>query len=153
MFDFLTPVVIGLHLVSVHLPAEPWQNNVNPGVYVRSASGLTVGAYRNTLSRPSIYIAQSFELAPEGLAPLRFALTVGVVSGYRIKRVDQPCPPGTRPDHACYTLEGLTNAHLLPMLTPSVSMPLGGSNSLRLSFIPSLASRSSVFHLSAEHSF
>jgi len=46
---------VGIHAASKHLPAYEWQNNANPGAYVRFDSGATVGAFRNTLRRTTVY--------------------------------------------------------------------------------------------------
>jgi hypothetical protein len=69
---------VGLHLGSVHERAG--FNNVNPGAYVRGADGWTVGAYRNSVRRLSVYGGRTWESpAWHGLSA---AVTVGVVSGY-----------------------------------------------------------------------
>lgn len=52
----------GIHLGSWH--SSPGYNNSNPGVYVRSGNGLQVGAYYNSYSRPSVYVAKFVELSP-----------------------------------------------------------------------------------------
>lgn len=63
----LAPVVaaqqlaaLGLHTASMHAPAADWQNNRNPGLYLRTADGVTVGGYRNTLGRPTFYAGRTW---------------------------------------------------------------------------------------------
>ncbi len=71
----------GLHLRSVHVPAkaENETNNANYGLYVRTESGLVVGAYRNTHRRNSLYVGQSFNL----YGP--FDAVLGGITGYQAK--------------------------------------------------------------------
>jgi hypothetical protein len=69
---------VGLHLGSIHERAG--FNNVNPGAYVRDAEGWTVGVYRNSVRRVSLYGGRTWESpAWHGLSA---AVTVGVVTGY-----------------------------------------------------------------------
>ncbi|KNZ33325.1 MAG: hypothetical protein AD742_06980 [Methylibium sp. NZG] len=66
---------VGLHLASVHVPQRQF-NNVNPGLYYRSDAGWTVGGYRNSLRRTSVYGGYTLEYGP-------LALTAGAVTGYQ----------------------------------------------------------------------
>lgn len=79
---------MGLHLGSIHVDPEPWLtrhgiNNANTGAYVRFDSGLTAGTYRNTMSQQSVYAGWTWTTPTE--SSVSFALTAGVVSGYRKK--------------------------------------------------------------------
>lgn len=65
----------GLHVASIHAPRHDL-NNTNPGLYFRSDSGLTMGAYLNSYRKTSAYIGYTHEWGD-------FALTAGVISGYR----------------------------------------------------------------------
>jgi len=123
-----TPTVVGLHLVSHHFPARPGQRNFNPGVYVRTSSGLTLGYYRNTLNRNSVYAGFTIERAVTSYASV--ALTAGAVTGYR------------RNDAG----EGFAKSALTPMLAPSLKV-----GPVRLSYIPGVGVSPSVLHLSAEY--
>lgn len=67
---------IGLHVASVH--SSGGFNNFNPGVYVRFG-GITAGTFRNSIRRQSAYIGYTIETHGR----LSFALTAGLVSGYR----------------------------------------------------------------------
>ncbi|MBK6007089.1 hypothetical protein JJB11_13385 [Ramlibacter ginsenosidimutans] len=72
---------LGIHLASLHSPARDrygsrW-NDVNPGVYLRWSNGITVGGYRNSEWRDSIYAGWTWARSVCGAA-----LTVGVVTGY-----------------------------------------------------------------------
>ena len=64
MTDFFTPVILGLHLLSAHIPANPSQNDYNFGAYVQNADGYVLGAYRNTLDRVSVYAGRRFDWGP-----------------------------------------------------------------------------------------
>ena len=66
---------VGLHVASAHVPQRKF-NNVNPGLYFRSDTGWTVGGYRNSLGRTSVYGGYTLEY---GL----LALTAGAVTGYQ----------------------------------------------------------------------
>lgn len=74
--------VLGLHTASRHLPTYEWQNNDNPGLYLRTASGFTIGAYRNTINRPTVYLGRTYQ---DVLGP--FDLTVAGATGYKVSVV------------------------------------------------------------------
>jgi len=67
--------VLGLHLLSAH-PGQTGMNNVNPGVYLVSPKGYTVGGYRNSEDRNSMYVGKSWQYG-------RFSVTAAAVTGYR----------------------------------------------------------------------
>lgn len=69
---------VGAHIGSWH--DRPGFNNTNPGLYVRLDNGVTAGVYRNSLSKPSVYLGRSFETPLADWVSV--AVTVGVVSGY-----------------------------------------------------------------------
>lgn len=101
-----------------------------PGLYLRldsgSMAGLTVGALRNSFGDPSAYAAWTFETA--GAAPgLRAALTLGGITGYKA-------------------------ATVLPLVVPSLSMPVAGG-AVRLGYLPRRPKADhavSAVHLSVE---
>lgn len=75
------PAAVGAHLASRHFGQSDGDERceVNPGLYYRSASGLTAGAYRNSLCRASAYAGITVD------APLTrgaVQLTAGGVTGY-----------------------------------------------------------------------
>lgn len=74
--DFFTVATIGLHMVSVHLPARD-HNDFNPGVYVVNEQGYVAGGYYNTQRRASFYLGRSFEVYGTAVS-----LTIGGVTGY-----------------------------------------------------------------------
>jgi hypothetical protein len=98
----------------------------NPGIYMRAPDGATAGVLRNSYGRTSVYGGWTFETEDQ-----RFALTVGAITGYPAKRV-------------------------LPMVTPSVRLPIGDSGTaLRLTFLPRAAKYGTGvgLHASVEISF
>lgn len=97
---------VGVHVGSWH--SEPGFNNTNPGLYLRTVDGWTAGAYRNSISRTSVYAGwtDGTELA----SGVRAEVTVGGITGYRIP--------------------------LLPMAVPSVRFALGEHLGARLILIP-----------------
>ena len=86
---------VGLHVVSEHVPQRTF-NNVNPGLYYRSDTGWTVGGYRNSLRRTSVYGGYSL-----GFGPL--AVTAGAVTGYQ-----DPVQPMLVPSLRLFTHEGIS---------------------------------------------
>lgn len=70
---------LGVHAISLHKRGSGLQT-VTPGVYAIHSSGLTLGAFRNSYARPSVYVAYSLTSGPWGL-------TMGAVTGYPRARV------------------------------------------------------------------
>jgi hypothetical protein len=68
---------VGMHLGSWH--SQPGYNNTNPGAYVRLDSGATLGAYRNSFRRTTVYLGKTWETEGQGL---RLAVTAGACTGY-----------------------------------------------------------------------
>ena len=119
---FADDLTIGAHVGSWH--SLPGRNNVNPGLYVRTADGLQVGAYRNSERGESVYVGQMFS-ARLG-ADLEASVMVGAVHGYK-------------------------RAGLLPVVMPSIRV--GGDFGVRIGYIPPAAPKHShVVHLMAEWS-
>lgn len=77
-------LIIGLHLATAHGPAPEGVQlqSFNPGVYVRAASGLTVGAFRNSHGRASVYGGWTWSTTDQ-----RWSITAGAVTGYPRARV------------------------------------------------------------------
>lgn len=145
------PDVVGLHLVSVHSDSgkaaagsRGW-NNANPGIYARWDNGFTLGGYRNSLFRDSYYAGWTFTDRAD-----RFALTAGVVTGY--DKVTSG--PGDRQEVRCADTCRTVNLKnvVLPMLVPSVRLPLTQKVSVRLALL--LAPRQpAALHLAIEGRF
>ncbi|WP_395057403.1 hypothetical protein [Polaromonas sp.] len=122
----------GLHLGSVHSPSESYQNNVNPGVYVRTDEGITAGMYHNTLGRVTVYAGATLEYGP-------FGVMAGVATGYKPKVID-----------------GRTYGQghtLTPVLAFSLSLPAIATITPKLIFIPAFQKGPAVFHLAIEKRF
>ncbi|MEY5099137.1 MAG: hypothetical protein RJA36_1856 [Pseudomonadota bacterium] len=129
MADLLTPVVIGLHLATAHFnaPADANLQAATPGIYMRSAAGLTLGAYRNSHARLSTYAAWTWTTQDQ-----RWAITAGAVTGY-------------------------PRASVYPLLVPSLRLPiktLSGQRTgwaARLAYLPKPHSDGAQgLHLSVE---
>ncbi|MBQ0934627.1 hypothetical protein [Ideonella paludis] len=105
-----TAMTLGLHLFTAHVGGDAAAEHlqpVNPGIYFRAESGATVGAYRNSYGRASAYAGMTWQTS-DG----RFALTVGGVTGYPAAKV-------------------------LPVVSPSVRLPLGDDGyALRVAYLP-----------------
>lgn len=162
MNELLQGLVLGLHLASIHVPANDHQNNFNPGVYVRTETGLTVGVYRNTIRRTSVYFGQAFTHD-------RFSLLVGAVNGYKLRKDPADCASlGFDPSvyNECYNISGATRHEWSPLVAASVALPVVGGVTPRLTYLPKLkghepenmiirdkAKASHTFHLSLEKEF
>jgi hypothetical protein len=140
--------VIGLHVGTLHMPARPTDHNLNPGLYLKTESGLTLGGYRNSLGRGSVYLAQTWSAGP-------FSLTLGAVSGYRRRAYDAPC---SMQDHGkpewmlgCKSWDTRVKTWLAPLVAPSVAGPSIAGITPRLTFMPGAGShKSNGLHLSLE---
>lgn len=123
---------LGVHVGSTHYPGGSYQNNFNPGVYLRTDDGITVGAYYNTLRRASVYAGYTYQYGP-------FGLLGGVVTGYQPKVID-----------GLIYGEGKT---LTPMLALSLQLPdLGGFKPMVM-LVPPFQNSPAVLHLAFEHRF
>lgn len=69
---------VGMHFTTKHSHGGYCQ--YNPGLYLRTDSGLTVGTYHNSECRQSVYLAQTYT---HGL----YSITLGGVTGYARKPV------------------------------------------------------------------
>lgn len=140
----------GLHLVSLH--DEPGLNNKNPGAYVRFDNGVTLGTFKNSIGRVSFYAGYTIERGP-------FALTVGAISGYAIKRVEAPCNEARanirNEGSRCYEETGGSHGAVMALVAPSVRGPEILGMTPRLTFIPKFDKNASanVLHLSVERKF
>lgn len=104
------PVTVGLHIATAHSSKGFCQNT--PGVYAMWANGLTAGVYQNSeCEKYSAYIAQTWRT--EGR--VKFSLTAGAVTGYKA-------------------------AAVLPLIVPSVAIPLGDHAYMRLSYLAKVQS-------------
>lgn len=133
-------LILGLHLVSYHSNPQPYQNNINPGIYVE-CDGWTAGAYKNSLNRTSKYLGYTWH---QGI----FALSVGAVSGYKKSIGQEFCREGYTSIVSNPCVRGYGFKNIAPMVVPSVTIGLA-----RISFIPRTKnSESNVLHLSIEKS-
>lgn len=126
-------LTIGAHLHTFHIgrdsaPPSLRVNDSTPGLYLRTESGLTAGIARNSLRRTSVYLAQTWS-TDDG----RWSLSAGVITGYKNRKVygQHVCAAGRehRPDldAPCSYRHGKTNAHLRPLIAPSVALSaIGG---------------------------
>ncbi len=65
--------IVGLHLLTAH--AAPGYETLTPGGYAVSPDGYTVGAYRNSEGRGTIYGGYTFYGG-------RYSATLGLATGY-----------------------------------------------------------------------
>ena len=122
----------GIHAGSAHFPSGNYQNNFNPGMYLRTDDGITFGTYYNTLRRVSFYAGYTFEYGPVGLLG-------GLITGYQPKIID-----------------GLSYGQgkaLTPMVAASLKLPPLGGFKPMLMLVPPFRSSPAVFHIAFEHRF
>lgn len=115
-----TAAQFGLHLASVHAPRNG-MNNANPGAYIISDKGWTIGAYYNSERRVSAYAGRTliYNLPHDW----RVEIALGGVSGYGKRR-------------------------LLPVLAPSVSTPAVDGWRVRVAYLPKVEKNgTNVLHL------
>lgn len=136
-------LVLGLHLISQHMPSLEEQNNQNFGLYFRTKENWGGGIYRNTLNRTSVYFGKmwSYEI---------FSFSVGAITGYQKKIESVPCEQMPARfnayNHSNCRLEiGFSRGAISLMAAPSISIGF-----VRLSYIPKVKESSSVLHLSVE---
>lgn len=86
MGSCLALAAIGLHLASYHTdrPSNPEYgpsyNNANPGLYVQTKCGLTVGGYYNSIGRFTAHAGYTYD-APT----LPVFVSFGIATGYNYK--------------------------------------------------------------------
>lgn len=142
---------IGLDTVSFHYPDKAYFNNANPGLYYRTASGIQVGAYHNTLDRTTFYAAKLWDIR------YGFGLVAGLGTGYQKKyeQVDpekgpNDCGDGTRPP--CYANRGRSRGAISPILALTWASPPVFGVSARVTAMPGFfTGASSVAHLALEY--
>jgi hypothetical protein len=99
---------MGVHVATWH--EKPGFNNVNPGLYYRTASGFQIGGYYNSNERLSLYAAQVWQWG-------WFSITAGVVTGY-----EKPIMPLILPSvRVLHTKDFDLNLSFIPQVTPKGS--------------------------------
>lgn len=144
-------VTLGVHLASVHMVKEGDQNNFNPGLYVKLDSGITLGAYHNTLRRTSVYLGWTGE---HELGYGSVGVVVGIVNGYKQKVWYDSCNIDGR-DAFCRYYSGDSKKDVVPMAVVSYKFPQIGESGIspRISYIPQAGKNGAVLHLSLEKKF
>lgn len=105
---FIDPVIAGQLMtgfMSKHMGPGNFNEN-NDGLGYRSDDGYMVGAYRNSLNKPSVYLAKEFTTDPYKLGPLGLQLgaVLGGATGY-----GRPVTPVVMPE-VLGTMDGSTLA-------------------------------------------
>lgn len=138
--DIFDGLVIGAHLVSAH--SSPGLNNTNPGLYVRSESGFTFGAYENSISRTrfggnngsrriSTYAGWSWETDSRN-----WAITLGGVTGYGRPEQDVCVELSEFGGFGCNRTEHLDAIpRVIPLAVLSGRVPLSTEWAMRLGYV------------------
>jgi hypothetical protein len=112
---------MGLHLGSIH--DKRGFNNTNPGLYLKTESGLTIGAVVNSENNPAFYMGKTYA------KPLAFgdlSVTVGGIYGYAL-------------------------APIVPLAVPSLGLVCGEKTTCRISFLAQLHKNgANALHFSIE---
>lgn len=127
----LAAITIGVHLASHHFPDKSYQDNANPGLYMR-IDNVQAGFFRNTLGRTSGYVGAAI---PGGTVEF----VAGLTTGYQKRR-----------EHGRDV--GITNGAISPMIAVTYAPNLGELKP-RIWVLPPVGRNSAVIHLSIEHSF
>ena len=146
MNELFQGIVLGLHLMSAHIPATSGDNNFNLGVYAKTAEGWTAGAYRNTLNRNSVYFGKTWAHGPA-------SLTVAAVTGYQARWSPVTCESIGHPDWTdCWHQSAGSRGAVTLLVTPSLALPAIGDFTPRLSYIPKVPglTPAHVLHFSIE---
>jgi hypothetical protein len=119
----------GLHVGSQHSPDPGGHaNNLNPGAFVRFDDGVTLGFYRNSIYRESVYAAVTTREWN------RLRLTYGVINGY----ISDSGP----------------TAGWMPFVLPSVRVYSYEEYNVLLAYLPPLGhDGQSIYHLIVERRF
>jgi hypothetical protein len=148
------PQTWGLHTMSYHFDGKQpegsrgWNNN-NLGIYARYDFGLTGGTFENSLYKRTWYVGWTFEKLLS-MSIVDIDLFVGAGTGYD-KVVDGE---GDRKVVRCESVCRVVHVKdiIVPMLVPSVPLPLTDTLKARLSTSWTQASGWWV-HLSVENRF
>lgn len=134
---------IGVHTITRHQPQRDYHQEENYGLYYRTAGGIEFGGYRNTLDRPTFYIAQNWNWH-------FLSATLGVLTGYKKHQVQVACTDGSA--GPCHETRGNTNGAIGPLAAVSATTPPLWGVAARLTVLPGfLVNSSTVYHLSFEH--
>lgn len=141
--DFLTPAIIGLHLFSVHIPGGGQDNNINYGLYMQTKTGIVVGGFKNSYSRPSFYIGQSWSL--NITENINGSIILGAISGYDLRQYSSPAYFDSNRKYvpAQHYETGRWNDPFGPLIAPSVLL----WDTVRITILPSTHT---AIHLSLE---
>lgn len=130
---------IGVHVGSYHFSGYKF-NNFNPGVYWRGDSGFTLGGYRNSYKRNSLYAGWTFEDESK-----RFSLTLGAVTGYTkiVYHIDPR-------DNFADTKPKFSWIENKKVIRPLAAFSVKLTDNIRLSYVPEAKHSVSLLHLSFE---
>jgi hypothetical protein len=156
--------VIGVHTASLHKPQNV-QKNDNYGLYMRSQSGIEVGAYRNSYGRDSAYVSQQFDLAKGTWGSLN--AQVGLVYGYQ-KKCNKWDEVSTEVTHKANNYgdswqekvtktihheecSGFSRGAIAPLAGFNYTAPISILKATpRIQFVPHIGKHSAVLHLTLE---
>lgn len=151
--SILAGLTIGMHMATVHIPHRDYQNDINPGMYVQhTETGLTVGAYHNTLRRTSVYVTKSFNTGK--LFGMQTNVMLGGITGY--KRIESYNLQDDSTGHPVWVTfeEGVSKHSVAPMLAASIELPSMQGVTPRITLVPpSSNAGSTALHFSMEHKF
>ncbi len=114
---------IGLHLGSVH--DKSGFNDTNPGVYLKTDEGYTVGTVYNSVNKQALYAGYTFS---RNLGKVEIAATVGGITGYSLP--------------------------VTPMIVPSVTVGITNNFSARVNFLAKVhKDGANALHFTIERKF
>ena len=112
---------VGLHLASIH--DKPGFNNTNPGIYLKTESGFTLGAVVNSENNPAFYMGKTYT---KPMSSGDLSMTVGGIHGYKL-------------------------APIVPLVVPSLGVNCGEKTTCRISYLTQLHKNgANALHFSIE---
>jgi hypothetical protein len=143
----IASLLLGAHIASVHVPAQPEHNNSNTGFYAQGEQWIA-GGYKNSIGRTTLYAAYRHELG------YGFDVFAGVASGYtrRCKTVTTKHIRETETDpvieyHHDQVCSGHARGYLAPAAGLSYTSPVKAFGATpRVFVIPGSQKSSTVIH-------
>lgn len=137
---------IGVHTLTHHIDSHTGLNERNIGLYLRS-DNWTVGGYRNSYRRTTLYAGYVLDYGP-------FSVTLGAATGYQRKWRDCTAEEvqATGFVDECRKPDTKVKTALMPVIAPSVALPIGDGWKARLTVVPE-EYKPALVHLSFERQF
>lgn len=123
-------VAMGIHLGSAHIdpyPTAPKLYDQNPGVYIQFSNNVVMGAFQNSLRKPSAYLGYELQLIQYK------AFELSVIGG---------------------GITGYPQAAVVPLIMPTIRLAIDKHTGIRMGYLPKIqATQAHVLHFMVERRF